>query len=136
MIFAINKDKSRAYCKHSLLKAGNLLRFTAYIPLIMKWGVAKIWDFILSYCLVNLFTCPKFIFFGQNEDKSGIYCIHNLFKASNLFTLTAYMQLFRKSSIVYIWDLILVHFLGQFVWKSWSLPKMKENQGPTIYIPC
>ena len=39
---------------HSLLKAGNLFGLTAYMPLIMKWGVAKIWDLILGHFWVNL----------------------------------------------------------------------------------
>ena len=42
MIFTKNNEKTGAYYMHSLLKSGNLLRLTAYMPLIMKWGVAKI----------------------------------------------------------------------------------------------
>ena len=48
MILAKNKEKAGAYYVHSLLNHCNLLGLTAYMPLIMKWGVAKIRDLILS----------------------------------------------------------------------------------------
>ena len=50
MIFAENEEKLGAYYMHTLLKAiktSNLFRLTAYMPLIMKSGVALIRDFIL-----------------------------------------------------------------------------------------
>ena len=92
MNFATNKEQSGAYCMHSLLKAGNnLLRLTAYMPLIMKWGVAKVWDFILGHFLVNLLTCPKIISFCQKWRKIRdlLYAMHTLSKASNLFRLAS-----------------------------------------------
>ena len=41
MIFAKNNEKAGAYYVHSLLKASNLFGLTAYMPFIMKWGIAK-----------------------------------------------------------------------------------------------
>ena len=35
------------------------------MPLVTKWGVAQIWDFILGHCLVDLFTCPKIMILAK-----------------------------------------------------------------------
>ena len=59
MIFAKIKKKSGAYCMHSLLKAGNLLWLTSFMPLIMKWSVAKIWDLILGHFVQKTWFLPK-----------------------------------------------------------------------------
>ena len=49
---------------HSLLNAGNLLRLISHMPLIMKWGVAKIWDLLLGQ-----FVQKKKWFFAKNDKK-------------------------------------------------------------------
>ena len=76
---------------HSLLKASNLFRLAAYMPLSMKLRVAKIRDLILvhfgSICPKN-----KNHVFAINKVKSGAYCMSSLLKASNLLRLTAYVH--------------------------------------------
>ena len=66
MIFAKIKEKAGAYYVHSLLKADNLLRLISYIPLIIKWGVAKVWDWIL---VILGSICPKIMIFAKKEEK-------------------------------------------------------------------
>ena len=106
--FCQNKEKLGAYCMNSLLKAGNLLRLTVYMPLIINWGFAKIWDFILVHCLVIL---SKNHDYYQNWRKfRGLLHAYSV-KSCNLFRLTAYMPLIMKSGVAQIRNFIFIHFV-------------------------
>ena len=66
------REKAGAYCMYSLLKAGNLLRLTLYMPLIIKWGVAK-----TRFWVIFESICPKIMIFAKNEEKQWpTVCLH------------------------------------------------------------
>ena len=65
----IKKIRGLLYSMYYLLKAGNLLRLTAYMPL--KRVLPKISHFILIHCLVNLSN-------NYHNWKYGSLCIHRL----------------------------------------------------------
>ena len=98
MIFAKNEEKLGAYCMHSLLKAGNQLRLTVYMPLVIKWGFAKIWRLHFG-SLFGQFVQKSFFFFAKNKEKSGAYCMYSLLKDGNLLRLTAYILVIMKSGV-------------------------------------
>ena len=86
---------------HSLLKAGNLFGLTAYMSLIMKWGVAKIWDLFWGHFWVNL---------SKNHDICQKWRRNSGLTACLLFKgcLPIYnILLIMKLGILLIWDFIV-----------------------------
>ena len=83
MIFAKNEGKLGVYCMHTLLKASNLFRLSAYIPLIRKSCVAYCLNLGLDFGSF-LGQFPKIMIFAKGEGKLGAYYIHTLFKVGNL----------------------------------------------------
>ena len=57
---------------HSLLKAGNPLWLTSYMPMIMKRSVAKIWYLILGHFVQKSWFLPKI---KENSDLPYAYSV-------------------------------------------------------------
>ena len=135
MIFAKNEEKLGAYSMHSLLKAGNLLRLTEYMPLIINGVLPK---FETSFWKTVGQFVQKLWFFYQNEENLGTYCMHTLLKVANY---SDWLQMWH-----WLWNqgLLKLETLFWFIFlvnlsetqKSWILPQIKKNQGPTVYILC
>ena len=108
----------------TLLKDVNLFIFTAYLPLIMKWDVTLIWDLILDHIWVNL---------SKNHD------VYQKLRKSRALLYALSVEIWQPMDwlhIIYTTDhkilccqnlsLYFGSFFGQFVQKSWFLPKMKK----------
>ena len=67
------------------VKSWKLFELISYMPLVIKWGVAKILDLTLGHLWINLSTNHDFW-----EKNIVVFCIPTLLKDLNLFINTEY----------------------------------------------
>ena len=112
-IMILAQMKKNSGPPYTLLKDVSPFIISAYISLIMKWGVTLIWDLALGHIWVNLSKNHDFYTKKKKKEKEKArgYCMHFLLKSISLFLREKW---FKSSARALMWLLVQCTDLNHF----------------------